>query len=574
MQLGPLELVILLAIILLLFGGGRIVKIMREVGEGPRKLRDGLGDNQTRKDSSPGNGAANAPGGDSVPRDQNKVAIKGGMSGGVAVAGNDNVITYINDNPQIARCYQKLFPVFVSYTDEQIGEREAVRVAATWLGLAGPELSHLVDDTPPSSSRSKDQVDEGLSRCHTFLMFASTLLAQSQQEEYSHAKEIETIKGYFYLTKPEYRAVFSDALKIPQEAVATYVTPGEVPGLIIGLMADWMADSALHRDNPWEYSHSDLMLLLGLGDIMGTERSWISELRTWLEAQYPQEPMRDALPKPAIDKPATRPAASKKRPPAPPAGYIPETVPVPAGYFWMGSQDSDTDAYKEEKPYHEVYLDAYRIGKYPVTVAQFRIFVDQTGHQTDREKYGDEYTWRTPRGKGSDLHGKDQHPVTQISWNDAKAYCDWLNRITNQHWDLPTEAQWERAARDVDGRKYPWRNAAPDKSRCNISGWFEGTTPVGQFSPLGDSLCGCADMSGNVWEWCADWYDGKYYQTLPKRARNPRGPERGEYHVVRGGSWGSSERLARCAYRYWSYPCNFHDRFGFRVVVVALPSSL
>ena len=223
-------------------------------------------------------------------------------------------------------------------------------------------------------------------------------------------------------------------------------------------------------------------------------------------------------------------------------------IRIPAGEFLMGS-----DAYPDEKPQHKVTLDEYWLGKYPVTNTQYGVYAQASG-----------LAWSMPSGK-------EQHPVVNVSWEDAAAFCAWATRSTGRQVKLPTEAQWEKAARGADGRKYPWGNEAPDKTRCNFNGEVGGTTPVGKYSPKGDSPYGAADMAGNVWEWVADWYDRSYYAKSP--ASNPQGPASGSGRVVRGGSWYFDHGYARAAYRNRNdaFPRNFD--FGFRVVVASAPVS-
>jgi formylglycine-generating enzyme required for sulfatase activity len=210
-------------------------------------------------------------------------------------------------------------------------------------------------------------------------------------------------------------------------------------------------------------------------------------------------------------------------------------VRVPAGAFLMGSQDGDADADDDEKPAHEVYLDEYWIGKCEVTNEQFARFVAETGY--DAGNY-----WRNSASEWG-----PQAPVVYVSWFDARAYCEWAGGR------LPTEAEWEKAARGTDGRKYPWGNAW-DSSRA----WCEETSggrahPVGQL-PAGASPYGCLDMAGNVWEWCQDWY-GEY----------PSGPSEGSNRVRRGGSWGNDAQFARAAERGSSTPDYRNDFLGFRL---------
>lgn len=237
-------------------------------------------------------------------------------------------------------------------------------------------------------------------------------------------------------------------------------------------------------------------------------------------------------------------------------------IEIPAGEFTMGSNDGDED----EKPVHKVYLDKYYIGKYEVTVGQFRKFVNATGYKTDAEKSGGAYVyvngswtqkadanWSNPY-----FNQTDNSPVVCVSWNDAKAYCDWAGLR------LPTEAEWEKAARGTDGRKYPWGNSW-DASKCNSgdkADGYEYTSPVGSF-PSGVSPYGCYDMAGNVWEWCNDWYVENYYGSSP--SSNPTGPSSGAFRVLRGGCWYSYDYLCRASSRVGDDPGFRFNFVGFRV---------
>ena len=274
--------------------------------------------------------------------------------------------------------------------------------------------------------------------------------------------------------------------------------------------------------------------------------------------------------------------------PTPTVVVAPESmVFVPAGEFIMGSPEGE--GLDNEHPQRTVYLDAFYINKYEVTNSQFSQFVDATGYTTDAEKGGwgwawtgeaweevEGADWRHPHGPGSSIEDKMDHPVVQVSWNDADAYCQWAGVR------LPTEAEWEKAARGTDGRTYPWGNSAPDGSKlnyCDVNcelGWKESsvddgythTAPVGHYE-AGKSPYGAYDMAGNVWEWAADWYDADYYSKATDR--NPQGPDSGEKRVLRGGSWFGYEGDARCADRYGGEPNVRISYFGFRVA--ASPGS-
>ncbi|MBM4424105.1 MAG: hypothetical protein FJ030_12050 [Chloroflexi bacterium] len=230
-------------------------------------------------------------------------------------------------------------------------------------------------------------------------------------------------------------------------------------------------------------------------------------------------------------------------------------VRIPDGDFRMGSDPArDPEARTDEYPQHTVHLNDYFIGKHPITHYQYQIFKDAA----EPRKLGETTRWQCPPGK-------ETHPVVNISWDEATAFCMWLSQETGVIFRLPTEAEWEKAARGTDGRIFPWGNIW-DASKANCDEVRVGTTPVGQFSPDGDSPYGAADMSGNVWEWCADRYGENEYQSRAKTTRNPFGPEDGEGVVVRGGAFDKSAKHARCAHRNWYYPFNRRRDVGFRIV--------
>ncbi len=223
-------------------------------------------------------------------------------------------------------------------------------------------------------------------------------------------------------------------------------------------------------------------------------------------------------------------------------------VYVPAGSFWMGSDKAqDPDAEDAEVPKHQVTLPGYWIAKTPVTVAQFRAFVEAEEYKAH------EYA----------LEGPDDHPVRYVSWVDAMAYCRWQSKRTGLSVTLPSEAEWEKAARGTDGWLYPWGNAKPDVYRCNFGDYKRGTTSVGRYSPQGDSPYGCVDMAGNVWEWTRSLYKDYPYDSKDGRESFKFGGLR----VLRGGAFHSDERGVRCA-RRGRLISNSNYSFGFRVVLV------
>ena len=224
-----------------------------------------------------------------------------------------------------------------------------------------------------------------------------------------------------------------------------------------------------------------------------------------------------------------------------------EMVRVPAGEFFYGDDRQ------------KVSLPEFWIDKTPVTNGEFAHFVQATGYKTTAEQTGmgcaniggrwedtQGADWRHPGGPGTDIQSKAHHPVVQVSWKDAAAYATWAGKR------LPTEQEWEKAARGVDGREYPWGNKEPTRGLCNFGMNEQGTTPVGKYSPQGDSPCGCVDMAGNIWEWTASEHeDGG--------------------RVLRGGGWSHPAEYVRPALRPSHHPDDRYDTDGFRCVAGTLP---
>ena len=238
--------------------------------------------------------------------------------------------------------------------------------------------------------------------------------------------------------------------------------------------------------------------------------------------------------------------------------YLPDDpdlglVQVPGGTFWMGSdQKRDPDAREDECPRHKVHLSPYWIAKYPVTVAQYRAYLEDTGRKPDK-------LWL-------ELNRYDNHPVVAVSWEDAKKYCEWLSgklEDRDGEYRLPTEAQWERAARGSDERKYPWGN---DEISSNKANYRETriltTSPVGSF-PAGESPYRAMDMAGNAYEWCRDW-NGEYRDD---EETDPEGPASGSDRVLRGGFWGSKAGYCRPANRGKFVPSVRRGNYGVRLVL-------
>jgi formylglycine-generating enzyme required for sulfatase activity len=219
----------------------------------------------------------------------------------------------------------------------------------------------------------------------------------------------------------------------------------------------------------------------------------------------------------------------------------------------MGSDpDRDKACFPDELPRHDVTLRAYEIARFPVTVAEYACFV--------RSGQGQPQNWQ------SQLRKLD-HPVVNVNWYDVVAYATWLSHLTRQVWRVPTEAEWEKAARGTDGRRYPWGDTF-SKTCCNtLASQIHTTTPVGAY-PSGASPYGVYDLAGNVWEWTSS-------ERLPYPYKLPS--ERDEMHipelrVLRGGSWHDDARHARTTFRECRSSGSFYDTFGFRLVRLASSS--
>jgi formylglycine-generating enzyme required for sulfatase activity len=211
---------------------------------------------------------------------------------------------------------------------------------------------------------------------------------------------------------------------------------------------------------------------------------------------------------------------------------------VPAGEFTMGSDAG----HNNEKPVHTVYLDAFWIDQTEVTNDMYKICVG---------------SGKCAKPSSLDYYGFTNYPVVYVNWNDAAAYCGWAGRR------LPTEAEWEKAARGTDGRTYPWGDELPNNNLLNYNRPTLGDiAEVGSY-PSGVSPYGAYDMAGNVWEWVNDWYGKTYYQS--SSPSNPLGPESGEYRVIRGGAWNDVGSSARVTYRNWNVPADeYYSSVGFR----------
>jgi len=224
-------------------------------------------------------------------------------------------------------------------------------------------------------------------------------------------------------------------------------------------------------------------------------------------------------------------------------------VYVPAGNFLMGSADSDSMAQSDEKPQHIVYLDAFWIDQTDITNGMYAKCVSAGACNQPTN---------LSSSARSSYYGNsqfDNYPVIYVNWNMADTYCKWAGR------QLPTEAEWEKAARGTDGRTYPWGNDPPDNTLVNFNGNVGDTSAVGSY-PKGASFYGAMDMAGNVWQWVVDWYSASYYQG--SQPSDPLGPASGQYRVLRGGAWLNLVSDVRSANRYRFSPSSSYYYLGFR----------
>ncbi|HEY2434520.1 MAG TPA: formylglycine-generating enzyme family protein [Vicinamibacterales bacterium] len=259
----------------------------------------------------------------------------------------------------------------------------------------------------------------------------------------------------------------------------------------------------------------------------------------------------------------------------------PKLALIPAGEFVMGSDDAEED----ERPVHRVHVDDFHLAVQPVTNAEYARFLRETGHRApaiyelplvvkaggvERERsfrqLGAPYVWQD----GDPPPDRADHPVSLVRYDDALAYCAWLAAGTGRPFRLPTEAEWEKAARGgEESKRYPWGDRL-DGSKANFLvdpsvKSDHGTTPCRSYPP---NPLGLFDMAGNVWEWIHDWYDPRYYAS--SAARNPTGPAAGHLRLLRGGSWLVADvRMLSCSHRHKVPPDTYSYAIGFRIACSA-----
>jgi formylglycine-generating enzyme len=233
-------------------------------------------------------------------------------------------------------------------------------------------------------------------------------------------------------------------------------------------------------------------------------------------------------------------ASVTRIPPFPAPGAF---AAIPAGWFTMGADGGPED----EAPPHRVFVDAFELAVFPVTRAEYEVFVRATGHDLPRD-------WAAPAFAPADL------PVVGVSWNDASAYCAWRSQQDERLVRLPSEAEWEYAARGGQAGRFPWGNDIPSWIPNEGRGPLEGPWPVTLGEPNAFGLFGIA---ANIHEWCADWHDQDYYRASPER--NPPGPERGVRRASRGGAWRHAVTISRVTQRSRLDPVFRYTDYGFRL---------
>lgn len=380
----------------------------------------------------------------------------------------------------------------------------------------------------------------------------------------------------------------------------------EIAGVLLDRLADNPTLAQVRRDLPWMLLFGDLMFRLGekAGEKSASTAIKVDRFidmlrrpREELTSPTVVQPSGGKVPEETAGKVQPEPREEPRRSVEPRLGWEPELVFVPKGKFLMGTTAQQAALRQKfgeyrwykfdwETPQHTLYLPDYYIGKYPVTNAQYQVFVQETGHDSTP------WYWKNKQFPS----GQDNHPVRGLYWKEAVVYCKWLTEKIQDAgckikvWRggilvteelprascivrLPTEAEWEKAARGTDGRTWPWGDDPPTERLCNFGDNVKGTTPVGRYSPQGDSPYGCADMAGNVWEWTSTRWGPKWEEpqfTYPYRPDDGREDMRSDdRRVARGGGYWNSQEYLRCAcrdHRGWFIDNNVT---GLRVCVAA-----
>jgi len=419
--------------------------------------------------------------------------------------------------------------VFVCSMQEELKqERAAVREYLQHLGRElGLTRPILLEDMPASPDTPEDVYSREVERCEAFVMIVAEDISPAVLRE--HQLALEHKRPCFYFVKSVEQRTEA-AQRFLGDIVAKWVefqTPEELAKKVAMALVAYLLETRRQR----RLAHADVLALLALGERLKIDRQVLDQTKEQItQESWPRQP------------------------------WEPEMVYIPEGWFWMGTSPGRIaelkrqyhyNWFENERPQTRLFLKGYWIGKYPVTNAQYKRFVEATDRKRPSHWEG-----------GAIPAGKDNHPVTHVTWDDAVAYCKWLAQVTGKPYRLPSEAEWEKAARGPNGLEYPWGNQW-DASKCNMQDSGPGdTTPVGRYSPRGDSPYGCADMAGNVWEWTSSLYKPYRYQAddgcEDMSSRDSR--------VVRGGSFGYYEWRVRAPFRLCNYRLPDDEWFdlGFR----------
>jgi len=395
--------------------------------------------------------------------------------------------------------------------------------------LSAPDLVRLLADHPSLrvTLLNARQGDRGASLRNTFTSTAALLVRQGIPAVLSIPYEI-TDEAAIELFRAFYEGL---ALGAPVDAAVAEARKA--------------VSSAV--DNTVEWGAPALFVGSPDGLVFSPPGEFLS-----VEAQVVEEPRLVPV---QLETPAEVLGPERETPVPTPQPCEPELVLIPAGEFLMGSDpQKDQRAYEAEQPQHRVYLPDYHISRTPITNAQYAAFVEAGGYPAPNR-------WED----GKSPVGQEDYPVVYISWRDAMAYCRWLSEKNGQAYRLPSEAEWEKAARGTDGWIYPWGNEW-DPSRCNSKeSGPDDATPVDAY-PDGASPYGILDMAGNMWEWTGSLYRPYPYDPMDGREDPTRA---GDKRVLRGGAFYSTARRVRCAYRDSSHPDDWRGHYGFRVCVAS-----
>lgn len=555
-----------------------------------------------------GSGAAANTGG--VATGAGGVAIGGSVSDSVIVAAPQAKIIIIEKHegpaPDLSRYVKAPLGVFVSSDEELAMERDAARRAIESLaGLSRPWLVELT----ASSQRRQDLAAQYIGQCDVFLMVFQDDISGFLETEQGLAIRQGVQTRLYFARLQEGQALDPGLMDYLGANVVTFSSPGELQELVKHALVTALIEGFRDR-NRHDMNRDDLTRIVEWGMATGVAAAAVAILRQALAAKQ-EEPSGPSVESQGVDSSRTTSATTTTTPTSAaqvrtdpsraglrrtPSGLAiagPQNVEsllardlppqriwwekaglelclVPGGKFLMGTRREDLRSlvrrfnvpeewFEAEVPQHAVHLEAYYIGRFPVTQAQYARLVQDAGYRVP----GDwDQRRSTPPSWGQDL------PVTVVSWEDAMAYCRWAGLT------LPSEAEWEKAARGTDARLFPWGNEEPDQTRCNCGNHLLDYAPVGQFSPQGDSPYGCADMAGNTWEWTRSLWGGRWgwppvfkYPYDPADGREEEAASTDIVRVLRGGSFYCRDRPKHCAYRDPRPPDYRSGSLGFRVMV-------